>query len=88
MAKLNLLRLIKIVCEGCAQCNEHITRSSLQVTVEKLSTQDDAVLVRQVSRLDNSMMRSILDQRAFNSARERDHAIAPRIATGIEGHSL
>jgi hypothetical protein len=50
MAKLNLLRLIKIMCEGCAQYCEHIARSSLRMTVERLSKQDDAVLVRQVSK--------------------------------------
>lgn len=52
MAKLNLLRLIKILCEGCAQHHGHIniTQSNLRTTVDKLSKQDDAVLVRQVSR--------------------------------------
>lgn len=57
MAKLNLLRLIKILCEGCAQHHRHITQSNLRITVDKLSKQDDAVLVRQVSRSGDYVLR-------------------------------
>lgn len=49
MAKLNLLRLIKVICESCGQNNRVIVESGLHRTVEMLSRQDDAVLVRQVS---------------------------------------
>ncbi|GHJ83897.1 hypothetical protein NliqN6_0299 [Naganishia liquefaciens] len=50
MAKLNLLRLIKILCESPATRNGHLIRSDLRMIVEKLSKQDDAVLVRQLAK--------------------------------------
>lgn len=49
MAKLNLLRLIKVICEGCGRNNGAIVEPELHRAVDLLSRQDDAVLVRQVS---------------------------------------
>lgn len=80
MAKLNLLRLIKVICESCGQNNGSIIRSDLHRTVELLSRQDDAVLVRQVSRAGNTKFDSPLT--VESPARTRNFSLVGWIDIG------
>lgn len=73
MAKLNLLKLIKVICESCGARNGVIVQSGLHHTVEMLSRQDDAVLVRQVSQIVAETMINV--NPPLSSACTRDGAL-------------
>lgn len=79
MAKLNLLRLIKVIWESCGRNNGAIVEPGLHRTVELLSRQDDAVLVRQVS-CPLVIGDPFFTDRIFVSARPRDPTAVGRIS--------